>query len=56
MFTGKAPFVHEQELIDAFLDIGIECLVIWESEVKQYPDVVAERLRIFLQEAPQKGI
>lgn len=48
IFTGKAPFEHEQELIEAFRDIGIECLVIWESEVKQDPAEVAQRLKNFL--------
>lgn len=45
MFTGKAPFDHEQELIDAYAEIGIECLVVWESEVKEDPNVVQIRLR-----------
>ena len=51
MFTGKAPFEHEQELIDAFADIGIDCLVIWESEVRgkgSDPEAVRERLSVFL--------
>jgi hypothetical protein len=48
MFTGKAPFEHESELIAAFADIGIECLVVWESEVKADPDEVGERVRAFL--------
>jgi len=49
MFTGKAPFDHERELIAAFADIGIECLVLWESEVKDDPEGVRERLRVFLE-------
>jgi hypothetical protein len=48
MFTGKAPFDHEQELISAFAEIGIQCLVIWESEVKEDPGAVAQRLVEFL--------
>ena len=47
MFTGKAPFDHEQELIEAFQDIGIECLVIWESEVKSDPGEVEGRILEF---------
>ena len=47
MFTGKAPFDHEQELIDAYRDIGITCLVLWESEVKSHPDGVRARLTAF---------
>jgi hypothetical protein len=48
MFTGKAPFEHEQELIDAYADVGIQCLIIWESEVKSDPDGVRGRLEAFL--------
>jgi hypothetical protein len=48
IFTGKAPFDHEQELITAFREIGIDCLVIWESEVKNDPESVKERLTEFL--------
>lgn len=49
MFTGKAPFDHEQELIGAFLDIGIDCLVIWESEVKSDPGEVEGRIQRFVE-------
>jgi hypothetical protein len=44
IFTGKAPFDHEQELIDAYADIGIDCIVLWESEIKTRPDEVRSRL------------
>ena len=50
IFTGKAPFAHETELIEAFAEIGIECLVLWESEVKSDPEAVRERLVDFLAE------
>jgi len=50
IFTGKAPFAHETELVEAFAEIGIECLVLWESEVKGDPEVVRERLVDFLAE------
>jgi hypothetical protein len=43
IFTGKANFDHEQELIEAYKDIGIECLIVWESELK---DPVAVRLKV----------
>jgi G:T-mismatch repair DNA endonuclease (very short patch repair protein) len=49
MFTGKANFDHEQELIEAFADIGIECLVVWESEVESDPEGVKVRLAAFLE-------
>ena len=52
MFTGKAPFEHEQELIDAYRDIGIDCLVVWESEVKEDPESVRSRLSSFLTGSP----
>ena len=49
MFTGKAPFDHESELIEAFAGIGIECLIVWESEVKGDLESVRERLAAFLE-------
>jgi len=48
MFTGKAPFEHESELIEAYAEVGLECLVIWESEVKADPENVKIRLAEFL--------
>lgn len=48
MFTGKAPFEHEQDLVDAYREVGIECLVLWESEVLSSPDEVQARLAAFL--------
>ena len=48
MFTGKAPFAHEQDLIEAYAEIGITCLVLWESEVKSDPESVISRLEGFL--------
>jgi hypothetical protein len=48
MRTGKSPFDHEQELINAFRDIGIDCLVLWESEVKADPEGTRERILMFV--------
>ena len=48
MKTGKANFEHEHELIQAFAEISIECLVLWESEVKSDPAEVGQRLAGFL--------
>lgn len=48
MFTGRAPFDHEQELISAYREVGIECLVLWESEVKKDPEGTRARLLGFL--------
>jgi len=47
-FTGVWPEQHESELIEAYAEVGLECLVIWESEVKSDPEGVAGRLRDFL--------
>ena len=47
MMTDKAPFDHEQELIEAYADIGIQCLILWESEVKTDPEGVRARLTEF---------
>jgi len=49
MRTGKAPFDHEQEVIQAFAEVGLECLIVWESEVKLKPEEVKARLRAFLE-------
>jgi len=48
IFTGKAPFDHEQELVEAFADLGIACLILWESEVKSDPEGVRARLSAFV--------
>ena len=48
MFTGKASFEHETELIDAYADIGIQCLVVWESDIRKNKDGVKVRLSEFL--------
>jgi hypothetical protein len=48
MFTGKAPFDHEQDLIDAYAEVGIFCLVLWESEVYANPEATRDRLASFL--------
>lgn len=52
MRTGKAPFDHERELVSAYTDIGIACLVLWESEIKRHPVEVAARLTSFLGGTP----
>lgn len=48
MFTGRAPFDHEQDLVGAYTDVGIQCLVLWESEVKADPEGVRARLAGFV--------
>lgn len=34
-FTGLSPAEHERLLVDAYREVGIECLVVWESELKR---------------------
>jgi hypothetical protein len=48
MFTGKVPFEHERELIEAYADAGLECLVIWESEIEDDPVGVRGRIESFV--------
>jgi len=48
MFTGKAPFDHETELVQAYAEIGIDCLVVWESEVKADRGAVRAKIAAFL--------
>jgi len=52
MFTGKANFEHEAELVSAYADIGIECLIVWESAVKKTPNEVQARVKEFLNNRP----
>lgn len=47
-FTHMWPEEHESELIQAYAEVGLECLVIWESEVKTDPENVKTRLAEFL--------
>ena len=37
IFTGREKTVHEQEVVEGYASIGIYCLVIWESELKDLP-------------------
>lgn len=48
MKTGKANFQHEQELIDAYAEVGIKCLVIWEDDVSKDSEAVRVRILSFL--------
>lgn len=48
MMTGKAPFDHEQELLEAYAEVGLRCLIVWEGELKRDPEGVRVRLQEFL--------
>jgi hypothetical protein len=43
-FTGRESFDHEAELISAYAEIGLSCLIVWESEFKKDPDGVRTRV------------
>ena len=47
-FTGLSPKDHERQLVKAYADVGILCLVIWESQIKKNPRAVRQRLWRFL--------
>lgn len=47
MFTGRSNWEHEQELVEAYAEVGIECLIVWESEIKTDPEAVVARLVAF---------
>lgn len=48
LFTDKANFDHEGDLVEAFADIGIQCHVVWESEFEEDPVGVVEKVKQFL--------
>ena len=48
VITGLNPIDHVLELVEAFQDIGMECLVVWESEVNKKPAEVREKVLAFL--------
>jgi len=48
MFTRSANFEHERQLIEAFREAGLDCLVVWESEFKADPEVCRQRILSFL--------
>jgi G:T-mismatch repair DNA endonuclease (very short patch repair protein) len=48
IFTGKANFDHESELVEAYRDIGMACLIVWEIDVNENPSSVRQRVKDFL--------
>lgn len=46
--TGKERGEHEAEVLDYYARAGIQCLIVWEGEVKADPAGVAARLAAFL--------
>jgi len=48
MFTGRANFEHEQQLVGAFKAAGLDCLVVWEGELRADPKVCRQKVLNFL--------
>jgi hypothetical protein len=47
--TGKERHVHQADVVAYYGKAGIECLVLWEDEIKKHPTRVAERLKRYLE-------
>ena len=45
---GISEAQHEQETIQAYANIGIACLIIWEHELKKTPEAVRKRVLAFI--------
>ena len=43
---------NPQELIDQYRQVGLDCLVLWESEIKKQPDMVREKIYSFIEATP----
>jgi len=48
MFTGKANFDHESELVAAYKEAGMDCLIVWESAFNDDPAGVGSMVQRFL--------
>jgi len=46
--TGQDPKVHEAETISAYAEVGLECLVVWEHDLKDDPEAVRRRVQGFV--------
>jgi hypothetical protein len=46
--TGMTKEEHELNTKEAYADVGIECLVLWGSEIREDEEKVRERLLKFL--------
>jgi hypothetical protein len=48
-FNGRTKEEYESEMVEAYRDQGIDCLVIWESDWKSDPNSVEQRIRNFIE-------
>ncbi len=49
LFTGRANFEHESDLVAAYAEQGISCLIVWEGEFEADPQAVRARVLAHLQ-------
>lgn len=47
-FTGMSNEEHERLLIDAYKEVGLECLIIWEADLRKDPEAVRQRVLRFV--------
>lgn len=47
-FTGKSKEEHTREMVAVYAEVGIQCLVLWESEVRKDSSAVVQKLSDFL--------
>jgi len=48
MFTGKANFEHEQDLVAAYRGIGLDCLIVWEGAFRDDLEAIRSQVLAFL--------
>lgn len=48
-FTGQTVEVHEAEMIEAYAEVGIKCLVIWEKSIKKKFSEVCLKVAAFIE-------
>lgn len=46
--TGMSKEDHERNTIEAYAEVGLDCLVIWESDILSDEQSVVDRVRVFL--------
>lgn len=46
--TGMSKEDHERNTIEAYAEVGLDCLVIWESDILSDEQTVVDKVRVFL--------
>lgn len=47
-FTGQDPVDHCRELVESYADIGIQCLIVWEKDIRKKHNNVRDVVLDFL--------